>query len=47
MTLKEALQKVTKENRMYFNYKFPDTRFNQTIQPKMKKNFLFQLVEKL
>lgn len=46
MTLKEALQKVTKENRMYFNYKFPDTRFNQTIQPKNEEEFLISVGRK-
>ncbi|MFB7304646.1 hypothetical protein [Heyndrickxia sporothermodurans] len=40
MTLKEALKKVTKENRAYFHYKFPDTRFDQTIQPKSEQDFL-------
>ncbi|PEV02463.1 hypothetical protein CN417_27985 [Bacillus thuringiensis] len=46
MTLKEALKKVTKENRMYFNYKFPDTRFNQTIQPKNEEEFLISVGRK-
>lgn len=46
MTLKEALKKVTKENRMYFNYKFPDTRFNQTIQPKNEEEFLVSVGRK-
>ncbi|MEH7043426.1 hypothetical protein V7055_08085 [Bacillus thuringiensis] len=46
MTLKEALQKVTKENRMYFNYKFPNTRFNQTIQPKNEEEFLISVGRK-
>ena len=46
MTLKEALQKVTKENRMYFNYKFPDTRFNHTIQPKNEEEFLISVGRK-
>ena len=46
MTLKEALKKVTKENRMYFNYKFPDTRFNQTIQPKSEEEFLISVGRK-
>lgn len=40
MTLKEALKKVSKENRAYFHYKFPDTRFNQTLQPKTEQEFL-------
>ncbi|MCJ7986960.1 hypothetical protein MUB16_28465 [Priestia sp. OVL9] len=40
MTLKEALKKVTKENRAYFQYKFPDTRFDQTAQPKTEQEFL-------
>ncbi|ENB9404671.1 hypothetical protein ACTFOJ_05875 [Bacillus cereus group sp. MYBK77-1] len=46
MTLKEALKKITKENRMYFNYKFPDTRFNQTIQPKNEGEFLISVGRK-
>ncbi|AFU12226.1 hypothetical protein MC28_0804 [Bacillus thuringiensis MC28] len=46
MTLKEALKKVTKENRMYFNYKFPDTRFDQTIQPKNEEEFLISVGRK-
>lgn len=46
MTLKEALKKITKENRMYFNYKFPDTRFNQTIQPKNEEEFLISVGRK-
>jgi len=40
MTLKEALKKVTKENRAYFHYKFPDTRFYQEVQPKTEQEFL-------
>lgn len=46
MTLKEALKKVTKENRAYFHYKFPDTRFNQTAQPKTEQEFLASVARK-
>ena len=31
---------------MYFNYKFPDTRFNQTIQPKNEEEFLISVGRK-
>jgi len=40
MTLKEALKKVTKENRAYFHYKFPDTRFDQSREEKTEQEFL-------
>ncbi|MEK4752295.1 hypothetical protein MKX72_07360 [Priestia sp. FSL R5-0597] len=40
MTLREALKKVTKENRAYFHYKFPDTRFDKTIEQKTEQEFL-------
>lgn len=40
MTLKEALKKVSKENKAYFHYKFPDTRFDQTLEPKTEQEFL-------
>lgn len=46
MTLKEALKKVSKENRAYFHYKFPDTRFDQTIQPKNEEAFLVSVNRK-
>ncbi len=39
MTLREALKKVTKENRAYFHYKFPDTRFDKTIEQKTEQEF--------
>lgn len=38
--LKKALKNVTTENRLYFHYKFPDTRFDKTIAPKSKEDFL-------
>lgn len=40
MILKEALKKVSKENRAYFHYKFPDTRFDQTLETKTEQEFL-------
>lgn len=46
MTLKEALKKVTKENRAYFHYKFPDTRFDKTIEQKTEKEFLISVNRK-
>jgi len=46
MTLKEELKKVTKENRAYFHYKFPDTRFDKTIEQKTEKEFLISVNRK-
>ena len=46
MTLKEALKKVAKENKAYFHYKFPDTRFDQTLQPKTEQEFLVSVNRK-
>ncbi|MEY9866625.1 hypothetical protein ABIE66_002004 [Peribacillus sp. B2I2] len=40
MTLKEQLKKVSKENRAYFHYKFPDTRFDQSKEQKTEQEFL-------
>lgn len=46
MTLKEALKKVSKENRAYFHYKFPDTRFDQSREPKTEQEFLYSVARK-
>lgn len=46
MTLKEALKKVAKENKAYFHYKFPDTRFDQTLEPKTEEEFLASVSRK-
>jgi len=40
MTLKEALSKLTYENKEYFKYKFPDVRYNKKIPPKTEEEFL-------
>ncbi|MED5103137.1 hypothetical protein P9858_23760 [Niallia circulans] len=40
MTLKEALNKITFENREYFKYKFPDVRFDKRIPPKTEEELL-------
>lgn len=46
MTLKEALRNVAKENKAYFHYKFPDTRFDQTLDIKSEKEFLISVNRK-
>ncbi|MBT2667332.1 hypothetical protein J7J00_17790 [Bacillus sp. ISL-4] len=40
MSLKEALNKISKENREYFKYKFPDVRFDKSIEPKTEEQLL-------
>ncbi|MED4619390.1 hypothetical protein [Priestia megaterium] len=40
MTLKEALNKTTKENREYFKYKFPDVRFDKRKAKKTEEQLL-------
>lgn len=40
MTLKEALNKTTKENREYFKYKFPDVRFDKRKAEKTEEQLL-------
>lgn len=39
-TLKEELKKVARENMAYFNWKFPDTRYDQTLEVKTEEEFL-------
>lgn len=46
MTLKSTLKTVSKENKAYFHYKFPDTRFDQTLQPKTEQEFLVSVGRK-
>lgn len=46
MTLKSTLKTVSKENKAYFHYKFPDTRFDQTLQPKTEQEFLASVARK-
>lgn len=40
MGLKEALNKVARENREYFKYKFPDIRYDKTIPERTEEDFL-------
>ena len=40
MTLKEALSKLSYENREYFKYKFPDVRYDQRKTSKTEEEFL-------
>ena len=47
MNLREALAQVTYENRMYFQYKFPEARYRQSMIAKQKKNFCKMYQEKL
>lgn len=46
MTLKDTLKKVSKENKAYFHYKFPDTRFDKTLEPKTEQEFLASVARK-
>ncbi|BCC07186.1 TPA: hypothetical protein QC153_004225 [Bacillus cereus] len=40
MNLREALAQVTYENRMYFQYKFPEARYRQSMIAKTEEEFL-------
>ena len=40
MTLKEALSKLSFENREYFKYKFPDVRYDKRKAPKTEEELL-------
>lgn len=46
MDIQEALLSIPKNKRFYFNYKFPDTRYDQTLQPKTEEEFLISVNKK-